>query len=74
MTGNKQKISKVQCLNCGKVLTSQYVHDFQRCSCDNSTFVDGGSEYCRYGGKDMNKILLFKDDGSSYKADQNIVI
>ena len=62
----KRKIPKVQCLCCGEVLQSKHVHDFQQCSCPNYTFVDGGSEYCRYGGKDMNKILVFNPDGSSH--------
>jgi len=61
----KKKIPKVQCLNCGKILQSKSIHDFQHCDCYNYTFVDGGPEYCRYGGKDMNKILLFNTDGSS---------
>ena len=64
----KRKTSKVQCLGCGKVLLSKYVHDFQHCSCPNYAFVDGGSEYCRYGGMDMNKILIFNPDGSSHIA------
>ena len=80
MTENKQKIvkktkkemSKVQCLSCGEVLISKDVHDFQRCSCTNQTFVDGGAEYYRYGGRNMGKILLFNSDGSSYKADKRI--
>ncbi len=61
----KRKISKVQCLSCGKALLSKQVHDFQQCSCSNYTFVDGGSEYYRYGGMDMNKILIFNDADDS---------
>ena len=64
----KRKTSKVQCLSCGAVLLSKHVHDFQHCSCPNYTFVDGGSEYHRYGGLDMNKILLFSPDGSTHIA------
>ena len=64
----KRKLSKVQCLGCGEVLLSKYVHDFQHCSCPNYTFVDGGSEYCRYGGMNMNKILIFNPNGSSQIA------
>lgn len=64
----KKKITKVQCLGCGEILESKEVHDFQHCGCPNHTFVDGGSEYCRYGGRDMNKILIFNPDGSRYIA------
>ena len=66
----KKKISKVQCLGCGEVLLSQHVHDFQHCSCANYTFVDGGAQYYRYGGMNMDKILLFNHDGSSHTADK----
>jgi hypothetical protein len=64
----KRKMSKVQCLGCGEVLQSKHVHDFQHCSCPNYTFVDGGFEYYRYGGMDMNKILIFNPDDSSQIA------
>jgi len=64
----KRKPSKVQCLSCGEVLLSTSVHDFQHCNCPNYTFVDGGSEYYRYGGMDMHKILIFNPDGSSQIA------
>ena len=67
---SKKKISKVQCLGCGEVLLSQHVHDFQHCSCANYTFVDGGAQYYRYGGMNMDKILLFNHDGSSHTADK----
>lgn len=61
----KKKTAKVQCLNCGEILQSKDIHDFQHCDCHNYTFVDGGSQYCRYGGMDMTKILLFNPDGST---------
>ena len=49
-------MSKIKCLQCGKILESKFRHDFQQCSCPNQTFVDGGSDYCRYGGIDPTKI------------------
>lgn len=73
MAKNKQKIFKVQCLGCGEILVSQHVHDYQRCSCANSTFVDGGAVYSRYGGMNMGKILLFNSDDSIYPADKQDV-
>ncbi|MFA5025103.1 MAG: hypothetical protein WC503_01150 [Candidatus Shapirobacteria bacterium] len=52
-------MSKVKCLKCGEVLESKYRHDFVMCSCDNQTFVDGGNDYIRMGGKDMTVIALY---------------
>jgi hypothetical protein len=72
MVEDKQKLSKVQCLGCGMVLTSQHIHDFQHCNCTNHTFVDSGAEYFRYGGKEMSKILFFDSDGSSHNADMQM--
>ena len=55
-------MGKVKCLNCGKVLESKYRHDFQSCDCENQTFVDGGNDYCRYGGMDMSKVKVLVDE------------
>ena len=46
----------VKCLSCGTVLDSKYRHDFQCCGCENQTFVDGGYDYSRVGGKDFDLI------------------
>lgn len=46
----------VKCMVCGKILHSMYRHDFQGCDCENQTFVDGGFDYTRVGGADMDKI------------------
>lgn len=51
-------MASVQCLMCGVILTSKSRHDFQQCKCDNQTFVDGGDDYCRYGGKHVRKIKV----------------
>lgn len=55
-------MGKVRCLNCGKILESKYRHDFQSCDCENRTFVDGGNDYCRYGGVDMRKVKVLVDE------------
>ena len=62
-------MNRIQCLSCGEVLESKYRHDFQMCECQNQTFVDGGSDYVRAGGKDLNKIkfIIQKD---SYLPEQ----
>ena len=50
----------VQCLQCGTILVSFDVHDYKTCRCPNRTMVDGGSEYLRYGAKDMSKVQVLK--------------
>lgn len=47
---------KIKCLVCNTILESKYRHDFQTCGCENETFVDGGQDYLRCGGKDLTKI------------------
>lgn len=46
----------VKCLKCEKVLESLYRHDFKTCGCDNETMVDGGTDYTRIGGMDMEYV------------------
>ena len=50
----------VHCLLCDKYLISQHVHDYKTCGCPNDTMVDGGYDYLRYGGKDMDKIEILQ--------------
>ena len=52
--------NKIQCLKCGVFLESKHTHDFQMCSCENQTFVDGGDEYMRCGGKNLDLIRVIK--------------
>jgi len=56
--------NKLQCLSCGEILESKYRHDFQMCDCKNRTFIDGGDDYIRAGGADMDKIKLIPKDNS----------
>ena len=51
----------VKCLQCNTILHSTFRHDFQQCDCENGTFVDGGYDYCRIGGKDLNLIEVLDD-------------
>ena len=46
----------VRCLSCNTELESKHRHDFQCCGCENQSFVDGGYDYSRVGGKDFNLI------------------
>ena len=48
----------VQCLQCKEILVSNFRHDYVTCYCTNNTMVDGGYDYRRYGGMDMNKIQV----------------
>ena len=49
-------LNRVQCRECGEVLTSYHRHDYKTCGCTNETMVDGGTEYQRYGGKDLSLV------------------
>ena len=53
-------MGKVQCKECGVILESTYRHDYKTCKCPNQTMVDGGYDYLRYGGKDMDKVLILE--------------
>ena len=49
--------NSVVCLLCGEHLVSRHRHNFQQCSCENETMCDGGYDYQRWGGKDLEAIL-----------------
>ena len=46
----------IKCLQCNTVLESKHRHYFQCCGCENQSFVDGGYDYSRVGGKDFDLI------------------
>ena len=50
--------NSITCLECLETLVSYHRHDCKMCSCKNGTMVDGGTDYLRYGGKDMRKLSL----------------
>ena len=57
MNGLEQIIlNRVQCRECGEVLTSYNRHDYKTCSCTNETMVDGGTDYQRYGGLNLDLV------------------
>lgn len=47
--------NRMKCLKCQKTIESKHRHDFVVCSCGD-LFVDGGTEYQRFGFKDMNDV------------------
>lgn len=49
----------IRCKNCGQELISLFRHDFKRCSCPNQTFIDGGSDYLRIGGNNLDDIEIW---------------
>lgn len=54
-------MGKVKCLECGAILESKFTHDFQMCDCPQQTFVDGGDDYTRIGGKNLNKVEVIDE-------------
>ena len=44
-------VSAIKCPGCGTILFSRARHDFRQCDCDHQTFIDGGFDYVRAGGK-----------------------
>ena len=61
---------RIKCLECGQELESKYRHDFQQCGCPNESFVDGGDDYVRVGGKDLDKIWVIKEGGRNEVPDK----
>jgi hypothetical protein len=51
--------NSITCDECNETIVSYHVHDYKTCSCPNEAMVDGGTEYIRYGAKDMSKIKQF---------------
>ena len=63
-------LNRVQCKNCGEVLTSYNRHDYKTCGCENETMVDGGTDYQRYGGKDLS---LVDSSSTIYLSDDHMM-
>lgn len=61
---SKILFNSVICLNCGEQLISRHTHDYKTCTCENETMVDGGLDYVRFGGKDLNLVQSFVLDDS----------
>lgn len=59
--------STATCRKCGEKLQSINRHDYTMCTCDNKTMLDGGTDYQRYGGVDLDQVDLsgtvFLNDG-----------
>lgn len=57
-------VNRARCDECGDILESRDVHDFQVCSCGN-LFVDGGTHYLRRGWRSENWTELSQSDSIS---------
>lgn len=55
-------MSRALCLKCRTLLESKTRHDFAACGCENQSFIDGGSDYLRMGGVDMDAILILRPE------------
>lgn len=55
-------MSRAFCLKCRTLLESKTRHDLAQCGCDNQSFIDGGSDYIRMGGVDMDAILILQPE------------
>ena len=53
---NQIILNRVQCRECGEVLTSYNRHNYKTCGCTNETMVDGGTDYQRYGGLNLDLV------------------
>ena len=52
-------VNCIKCPLCKDIIYSRAHYDFHWCSCRN-LFIDGGADYCRYGGNNLEKIQPFK--------------
>lgn len=49
-----------KCKKCGDIIESRHRHDFVKCGC-GAIFIDGGTEYIRYGGDSLSDIQLLTE-------------
>lgn len=62
-------VNKARCKKCNDVIESKHQHDFVSCRC-GEIFVDGGTDYLRRGGRNLDSI----DDLSEYESVETAVI
>jgi two-component sensor histidine kinase len=63
-------LNRVQCRECGEVLTSYHRHDYKTCGCTNETMIDGGTDYQRYGGLNLD---LVDTSSTIYLSDDHMM-
>ena len=50
------KVNAIICHSCGDTIFSRARHDCRPCSC-GKVFIDGGFDYLRVGGENLDKII-----------------
>ncbi len=60
-----KRIHGIRCTGCKKRMFSFHRHDFKFCGCENETFIDGGTDYIRFGFKKLKPTGIYwsKQDG-----------
>jgi hypothetical protein len=66
--------SKAKCLICGAVVESKHRHDYVVCGCAQHTMADGGSDYGKYGGKNLNHMGIWDGDKFCIRKDEEAVM
>ncbi len=61
-------VNKAECLKCGDVIESKYVHDFKWCKC-GALAVDGGKDYLKRSGEPRHCKELSEFDVEIIKID-----
>ena len=62
--------NRIRCLDCDTIIESRSRHDFVVCPCytneadGTGCFVDGGTDYARYGFKSAARVNVVDDDGT----------
>ena len=51
-------VKAITCPKCGDTIFSRARHDFRSCSC-GAIFIDGGFDYVRIGGNELETIKVF---------------
>jgi hypothetical protein len=49
-------MSVAVCKQCGEILHSKHVHDCVVCNCPNKSMLDGGDDYIRKGGINLDLV------------------
>ncbi len=63
--------NRVKCLECGKVLESLHMKDYQECNCSNHAYTSGGTHYRRCGAMRPSSLAIVEEDDSirKYKSE-----
>lgn len=54
-------MGKALCGVCRKIIKSTYRHDYVSCGCPNQTSIDGGDDYTKVGGANLEKVFVWNE-------------